>query len=293
MKTILKLVIAYSFVLHISACFALETIYFDRPKLATDKRGQDLEYILKRVLEVTNKKYGEAKFEYTENIMSRTRSLFEMQEGEKLHVMAVHPKPDWDEKTICVQFPLRRGLLSYRLFLIKEKNQKILSDINALEELKKIPTGSGTQWSVTKALQVNRFNLVTGIRYDGLFSMLNGERFITFSRGINEIYDELDVYKHKFPELVIEKDLLLYVYIPTYFYVSPKKPELAKRIEEGLKILEKSGEFEQIFQSFHSEKIKKSNLINRKFFRIYNPSITSKRYNADKKYLYFPKIEVY
>ncbi len=289
MKTIFKLMLLYYLVLQVTLSFAYETVYFDRPKLATDKRGQDLEFILKRVLDVTKQKYGEARFKYTKYVMSRTRSLIEMETGDNIHVMAVHPKKDWDENTICVQFPLRRGLLSYRLFLIKEKSQQMLSNINTLEELKKVPTGSRTQWSITNALEVSGFNLIEGLKYDALFAMLDRDRFITFSRGISEVFSELDVYKQKFPDLVIEKDLLLYVYIPTYFYVSPVKPDLAKRIEDGLQILEKSGELEQIFQRFHSDKIKKANLESRKFFRINNPSISEERYETDKKHLYFPK----
>mgnify|MGYP001602000770 CR=1 FL=1 len=289
MKIIIKSVFIICVLLRATTLLAIETIYFDRPKLATDKRGEDVEYILKRVLEVTNDKYGEAKFEYTDKVMSRTRSLYEMQKGEEIHVMAAHPKPDWDENAICIQFPLRRGLLSYRLFLIKERHQQLLSKVETLEQLKRIPTGSRTQWSISKALEENGFNLMQGIKYDLLFTMLDRERFLTFSRGISEIFGELKAYKQKFPDLVIEKDLLLYVYIPTYFYVSPKKLILAKRIEEGLSILEKSGEFENIFQKFHADKIKKGNLENRRFFYINNPSISEERYEADKKYLYFPK----
>ncbi len=271
-----------------SRAWADEIVYFDRPKLVTDKRGQDLEFILKRVLAVTGDPYGKAGFQYTPHVMSRTRSLKEIKKGQILHVMAVHPKADWDRETICIQFPLRKGLLSYRLFLIRKESQSGLSGVTTLEQLRKIPTGSGQQWSITQAFQQDRFNLVTGISYDGLFSMLNVGRFRTFSRGINEIYDELETYRKIYPDLVIEKDLLLYVYIPTYFYVSPKKPELARRVRQGLDQLYETGEFDRIFQRFHGRKISRSRLGARRFFRIANPNVSEERFRADKKYLYFP-----
>ena len=59
--------------------------------------------------------------------------------------------------------------------------------------------------------------------------MLVYGRFITFGRGINETAIEYESHIEQFPELAIEKDLLLFIPLPTYFFVSPKKPNLQHR----------------------------------------------------------------
>lgn len=46
------------------------------------------------------------------------------------------------------------------------------------------------QWSTTRVLTENGFNVVTGLDYEGLFKMLTKGRFITFGRGINETHRE-------------------------------------------------------------------------------------------------------
>ncbi len=256
-------------------------------KAEENLRGDDhypLE-LLRAAMYVTQDKYGAIDVRRSHYPMSRLRTVREMNNGNTVNVMVTPPALEWDSKTIRVQFPIARGFLSYRLFLIKEKFLPQLHAVETLDDLKAIPTGSGTHWSLTRVFTQGGFNTVLGVGDNSLVDMLKNERFITFSRGLNEIFTEYDKLKPKIPDIAIDTKFLLYTHMPTYLYVSPKHPELAKRIKEGLIILHESGEIDAIFESYHGESLRRANLKGRTVIRIPNPNISPEDYEHDKKYV--------
>jgi len=280
----------YSFVLVVVAlpCVAMETILTVRPDSASDTRYEYPELMLKKIVEVTRDDFGPAKVEHAASSMSRDRLLKELADGQVIHVMAEAPKAVWVNALKPIYIPIRKGVQGYRVFLIDRESQAQLSKINTLEELKQIKTGAGAQWSTAKVLRDSGFNLVTGRKFDGLFWMLMGGRFITFGRGINEAPVELAARKDVFPNMVIETDLALYLPLPTFFFVSPNKPQLAQRIEIGLIRMIESGEFDQIFYSYHLKMIEDAKLGTRKIFNVNNPTLPDAVPFDTRKYWYKP-----
>jgi hypothetical protein len=118
------------------------------------------------------------------------------------------------------------------------------------------------------------FNVIEGNTYEGLFFMLELRRFITLGRGINEIQEEFKLQRKQHPNLAIESKFALHIPLPTYFFVSPQKPLLAKRINEGLWKLINNGKFEKLFLFHHKHIIETTNLKNRTIFSIPNPNLT-------------------
>lgn len=256
-------------------------------KAEENLRGDDhypLE-LLRAAMSVTQDKYGAIDVRRSHYPMSRLRTVREMNTGNTVNVMVTPPALEWDSKTLRVQFPIARGFLSYRLFLIKEKFLPQLHAVSSLEELKEIPTGSGTHWSLTRVFTQNGFNTVLGVGDNSLVDMLKNERFITFSRGLNEVFTEHEKMKPKIPDIAIDTKYLLYTHMPTYFYVSSKHPELAERIKEGLIILHDSGELDAIFESYHGDSLRRANLKGREVIQIPNPNISPADFEHDKKYV--------
>lgn len=265
-----------------------EIVLVNRPPSDTDKRYEYPTKLLTIILKKTEKEYGPAVIVQSESSMARNRILIELEKGLIINVIAVPPKPGWEERLIPIRIPIRKGIQGFRTFLILKKNQAMLSSITSLEALKKIPTGSGQQWSTTRILNENGFDVRPGNSYEGLFNMLVYGRFITFGRGINEAAIEYETHKIQFPELAIEKDLLLFIPLPTYFFVSPKKPKLAERIEVGLSAMLEDGSFDDLFNQEFGELIKKSNLKNRRIFKINNPNLSPETPLNVENYWYNP-----
>lgn len=276
MRTLIKIISFFiCFMFNQQSSFATDTIFINHPLSNQDKRYEYPKKLLNRILSVTTDEYGDYKVDTNGISMNRTRALASLIEGKNLHVMAEAPKPDWNEKLLAVRIPIRKGIQGFRLFLTKHEHKERLSKINLLEDFKLLPTGSGEQWSTTSVLEQAGFNVVKGVDYEGLFGMLVRNRFITFGRGINEVFEEYEQRQPELNDLTIDDRFLLYIPLPTYFFVTPTKPELRDRIEKGLKSLISTKEFDQIFEKEFGELIKRAQLDKRIKFSIPNTNLSN------------------
>ncbi len=253
---------------------AQEAILLSRPQSEQDTRLLYPRALLESALAHTVDAYGDYRLEYTKVKLQWERAREELKQGKGLHVISAATRKDWEAELLPVRIPVMKGLLGYRIFLIRKEDQPKFAQIRNLDELKQLNAGSGKQWSITPVFQHNQFKLVTGSSYEGLFSMLVGRRFDYFPRGINEAPQEYAARKDQFPTLHIEENLMLRLYLPVYFFVTPKRPQLAERIEEGLNRMIADGTFDQVFFKYHKELLESVNLQNRRSFAIENPNLS-------------------
>lgn len=275
------------FVLSIPA-YAIERILINHPESHNDSRYDYPRKLLSRVLDITSSQYGTVTLETNGLSMSRSRALSALIEGKQLHVMAEAPKPDWNKHLLCVRIPIRKGIQGYRIFLTRNEHKPLLENISSFDEFKSLSTGSGTQWSTTRVMEEAGFNVVRGIDYEGLFGMLIRNRFITFGRGINEVFLEYEDRRSKLNDLAIDDRFVLYIPLPTYFFVTPTQPELKERIKTGLTTLIHSGEFETIFNAEFGPLIERAQLDKRILFSIPNPNLTEQDPLEVSHYWYKP-----
>lgn len=259
-----------------SQAVSIEQIIINKPLSDNDRRYDYTKRLLDLVLTVTTASHGEFKLNEAQTTMTRNRTFVELKKGEIIHVMAEAPKPGWEEELIPVRVPIRKGIQGFRLFIIKQQNQALLANVDSLQSLQQYPTGSGSQWSTLRVMEEAGFTVVSGSHYDGLFDMLNLGRFITFGRGVNEAFREVEAFKEKFPDLTVDEHVALFIPLPTYYFVSPKKPALAERIKAGLTLLIQDGRFDTFFYQHHCEDLRKANLAKRKIFSIPNPNLSAK-----------------
>ncbi|MCV0424689.1 MAG: hypothetical protein K5905_04400 [Roseibium sp.] len=248
-----------------------ESVITLRPQSSEDSRYDYAQSLLEKVLQ---KAGSTAPVAQARIHFSRDRLLQELIKGDNIHVIAEAPKPGWEDKLLPIHIPLRKGIQGYRLFLINKQDQEALATVDTLEELQTYPTGSGAQWSTRHVMERAGFQVVTSADYDDLFKMLKLRRFITFGRGVNEAFKELESFAHQNEHLAVEESLCVFVLLPTYFFVSPTRPELARQIETGLKRMIADGSFDQHFRLFHQADIARANLANRKIFVISNPNLS-------------------
>jgi len=202
---------------------------------------------------------------------SRNRKLLELISGDIIEFTVLPTKPEWEEKLIPIRIPIRKGLQGYRLFFVDAKGKQTLTEVETLEQLKAIPTGSGAQWSTTAALETAGFNVVKAQTKDDLIKMLKLRRFVTYGRGIDEIFFERSQLAAQYPFLAIDREIALFIPHPIYFFVTPKRPDLAKRIERGLRAMIADGSFDALFQEYYGDDIQRAQLDRRRVFRISNP----------------------
>lgn len=259
------------FFLSSSLLYSFDVIKINKAHSSNDIRYKYPLELLTLSLNKSKDKYGDYKIEFSPILLKRDRALKELTIGQLINVHSTPTRKEWEEEITPIYFPIRKGILGYREFLINKKDIQKFKSIESLEELKALNAGLGLQWSTTKVMKEQGFNVVTGESYEGLFKMLSKNRFDYFPRGINEIYSEFELRKDLFPNMIIEKSKMLYSPLPTYFFVTPYFRKINERIEYGLWKAYEDGSFEELFNRYHSDFIKKADMKNKKIFNLLNP----------------------
>ena len=253
---------------------AADVVRIFTPHSEMDERHLYNNAVLSAALETTVPTHGDYELSMTLRGSQRERALVELMSGRRINVHIVPTRLEWEEKTLPIRIPIAKGLLGYRIFLIKRQNLEKFAQIGTLEELKALRAGLRQQWSTTRAMQALGFEVMAGRSYEGLFRMLVHERFDYFPRGVNEIFAEYNQRRQSLPEMVIEPRKALYLPLPVYVFVSPKHPELAARIEAGLRVLIRDGRLDVLFWEYHRASIQQAALAHRQIFSVENPFLS-------------------
>lgn len=240
--------------------------------------------LLRLALELSKKKYGEYCIVQQQQSTVIRRQLLELADG-RLSVAVSMPMPEWLAEAKVVQFPIMKGLASYRMFLANSKNKEMLSGVETLDEIRSLKIGQGLGWSTGTILEANGFKVVYGATYQTLFPMLNSDRFQLLMRGVYEVEPEVMSLESKLSNIFLVDNFALYTYLPMYFFVSPTQPELAERLEYGLKKSYETGQFDALFYLYFKDSVALLNLKKRKVFYLSNTNIDESYYEHDKRYL--------
>jgi ABC-type amino acid transport substrate-binding protein len=264
---------------------------YDGPESARDVRYQYHWEILRTALEKTRPKWGDYLMVASEPMAEQRQRLELMNATGGLNVMYVSTTPEFERTLLGIHIPVDKNLGGYGLFLIRDGEQARFRGIRTLDDLRKFSYGVGLGWIDVGILRANRFNVVTGSSYDGLFDMLENKRFDVFVRAATEVLDEYEKQKGKENRLAIEQTILFYYPLPMYFWF-PKTEEgrrLAARAEEGMRMMIADGTYDQIFDKYHRHKIETLRLKERKLFKIMNPNVGPETPFADKTLWFDPR----
>jgi hypothetical protein len=229
--------------------------------------------LIDAALKITEPHFGPYKIDFVQEQLTSQRKHELLVTGERLNIdrlVGFHNNAGPRSVLLQVKMPLLRGFMGYRVPLIRRDKQTVFDHVNTLDDLKKIPLGLGKGWE-GYIYQKNGFNLTEPINFETLLKMLAGGRFDFVPLSAIEIEDNYQIDTQTLDILVPENHILIHTALPNYFYVSPNAPELASRLNIGLKELQKNGQMNKIFDKYFLLRLKKLNLGKRKIIEIPNP----------------------
>jgi ABC-type amino acid transport substrate-binding protein len=261
------------------------TYIYNAPESDLDKRYVYHWKILDTALQKTRQKYGPYRMVPSEPMTERRQANEMKSASGRLTVMYLGTSQDLERSLVPVRIPVDRNLGGYCVFLIRRADKHRFESIESLEDLRRFSYGLGLGWLDVEILRSNRFRVVTGSSYEGLFEMLNNKRFDIFLRAAVEVLDEYEERVRKFPDLYIEPNILLYYPLPMYFWFTntPEGRRLAARAEEGMRVMIQDGSYDRIFNEYQKHKIDKLRLKERKLFKINNPLLVPETPFHDKR----------
>lgn len=270
--------------LSLSVLFGSEKIIINYPLTSSIvERDAYQVSVVKFLLEKANVDY---EIRHSKKIYSQARAMRELKKGKDLNLFWVGTSPQLEEEFIPVRFPLYRGLIGHRVFIINKNDQVLFNNVDSLERLQKFIGVQGIGWSDIAILEASGLHQHTA-KYENIFNMINnGGRVSYFSRSINEAYSEVSMRNKTLTGLAVEKNIVLVYPFAMFLFVSPNDEKLAKILNDSFEKAYADGSFEKFFYNHPiiKESIDISKLDERIRIEIPNPFLTVKTSEIDKKY---------
>ncbi|HET7774244.1 MAG TPA: hypothetical protein VFK82_10505 [Burkholderiaceae bacterium] len=220
-----------------------------------------------RVLQLAMEKSGEPFRTLVLPGMTVPRTVIEMQDGHVEVCVLASMAPDFPGMQ-PIRIPLRRGLLGVRLLLATRARAAEIARVPDLATLKqKYRYGSGADWVDRSEFERLGFRVVTGVSYTGLFDMLRSGRFDLFSRGVTEVYGELD-NPQLGQGLAVVPGIALSYPLDSYFYVSDRAPGVRAALERGLNRARQDGSLNALMLASYGDSLRRAALHQRRWLPV-------------------------
>jgi hypothetical protein len=217
-----------------------------------------------------------------ETAANQERNLVLIEQGE-LDIYWSGASKYRESEFLSIKFPIYKGLLGYRLILLKQENAELLATVKGLAALKKFSIGQGSGWPDVKLYLENNFVVHTTTQYPALFEMLQKGRFDLFPRSIIEVWEELNTFSDM--NIVVDEHILLRYPYAMYFYVNKNNVELAAQLHKGFSRIIASGEFDTLFERYIGTYIRRAKLNERQIIDLPNPLFN--HISAEEKAMYY------
>jgi len=183
-------------------------------------------------------------------VLTQNRAISELiNDSNRITIHRMGTSMEREEKLLPIRVPLVRGILGYRIFIIRRDMETVFSSIKTLLELQKLKACQGSHWPDTTILRNAGLKVVDSPNYEAMFKMLSAGRCDYFPRAIHEGVVELKARELSYPDLMIEKTLMLSYMFPMYFFVNKKDYRMAYQVEKGLLLAIKDKSFDEFMQT--------------------------------------------
>lgn len=268
---LIKLICVLFILAIMNTSYAIDNIKMHKPILREDKRSLHKDEVIQRALEISESNFGPFTLEFINVDMTTIRALHSLKVDKMINVFIAAASTEWNRVATPIRIPIRFGQLSYRLLLINKSNLEKFALVNSFDDLKNLTAGVQQGWTINSLLHKSNIETVIGSNFEGLFLMLNKNRFDYFPRAIYEAYNELDDRISTLENIMVEPTLALYIPMVSYIYVLTDELTIIKRFEYGLQMMLENGELKDLFNKYYKEDIDRANLKDRKIIIINNP----------------------
>ena len=174
-------------------------------------------------------------------------------------------------KKIVIPQAISKGLLGYRLLIIKQDKRDKFQQINTAKQMQQLTAGIPATWADADLFRANNYTVCEKGVFSEIFQRLKNNDCDYVALGANEIEQAFTEMAEPLGDLIIEPSLMLYYPFPLVFYLNPQQVELAARVKVGLQYIINNGQLDAIFQQYNSNIVDRLRLKQRKIFNLNNP----------------------
>ncbi len=256
-----------SFILVVLACCATKRSYAEEVVLYGTFPDSYQFKLLKHALSYRPEKHHQ--LINFEGKMPKQRAFDFMNEKQFVDVIIAGSTLEREQINLPVRIPVLKGLNGWRIPLVNKQQPRLFANIDSLAQFKQLVPGQYHSWSDTKILAHNGIQVEKGSLIEGLFHMLEKQRFDYFPRSVLEVFQEYE--ERKTLNIAIDNTSMIYYPTAYYFYVAKNNQSLADDILFGLESALADGSFDQLFYQHFGTIIENIRQQKRKVFSLVNP----------------------
>lgn len=205
---------------------------------------------------------------YSTRTMKQARAVYELErDSGKLDIMITMTSPEREAALLGVPVPLTKGLLGWRIALVRKERLHQFAGVRTAGQLKQFVAGQGHDWPDTAILRANGLPVEVSSHYQGMFKMLESGRIDYFPRAVQQVFAESEGH----PALAVDPHLVVRYPTDAYFFVNRRNTRLAAEVRRGLESAVADGSFDQLFYSYFAAQIAAAGLERRHIIELPNP----------------------
>ena len=230
-------------------------VKYYRSGMSTAMHGYN-EALIHLALDSSRSEFGDYDIEYYTEKLSPARSKVETERNNLLNVNIAgswrgpHSNADNVFQICHSQY---NNLMGLRGLLIRADDQAVFQKTKTVLDLIELRAIQDKSWPDGKILQHNGIQPQVFVGMNNLLRTLANSRVDYLPLSVLEISRLLDQNKKLFPNLAISEDVLLFYPHPGCIYVSKKTPEIAARMEQGIRQAKQDGSMETLFTEYFGD----------------------------------------
>jgi hypothetical protein len=221
----------------------------------------------------------------SDNILSKGKALDRLEDNREINIVWGMTNVQREKDLLPIRIPIFKGLIGWRLLLIRQDMAVRFTYIQQFEHLVKLSPLQGRDWPDTKILQSNGFEVITERTQMSLMKMLSRAQGDFFPRSIIEIWEELAKSDLE-NQIQVQPSLGIRYPAAIYFFVNKKSVPLANLIKKGLEKAIENGTYEVLFVENYKAYIDKAQIEDRTFYQLENAFLPEET-PLDRKELWF------
>lgn len=243
----------------------------------TESRQQYEREILEAALRVTNSSHGNWKLQedLTDYPLAADEAGVFRSKGFDIFGTVAGNIKLANEKKILIPMPLMKGLLGYRILIIRASDKEKFAAIKSAQQLQQLRMGIPSTWADAELFRYNGYKVEERGSFDDLFVRLENNEFDYVTFGANEVTGVFNERAAKSGKLMVDSSLLVFYPFPLVFYVNPDNKALAERVTQGLQTINGNGELDKIFNRYFAADLNTVDLPPRTMITLENPILPS------------------
>lgn len=243
--------------------------------------------LLQLALDKTADRYPPYTMTHYEADLGSLRGRREVARGKLINTYCAPIRPPGsphEKQIISVPIPVLKGLLGYRTLIVRADRVEEFRAITSREELRRQTVGQGQNWPDVAVYEHNGFPVMDAGFYDNLFAMLHYRRFDYLALGVNEAAQEIRRHNSGRELFAAVPDKVIYYPLPVVYHFSASAPQLARRVEEGLRLAGQDGSMDALFKAHFGQELEMLRQPGLQVFVLENPWL------EDRLGLEFPQL---